>query len=109
MEIVYILMLALVFAIGFAIGWQQREVYAQKKVEHFFEAMEEMTKEDIKENTINIKIEKHKEVFYIFNSDDDEFMGQGETRKDVESALAKRFPNKRFLATKENLQEVGWQ
>lgn len=109
MEVVYILVLALFFAIGFVVGWQQREVFAKKKVEHFFEAMEEMTKEDIKANTVNIKIEKHNEVFYVFNSDSDDFMGQGTTRKDVESALAKRFPDKRFLATKDNLQEVGWQ
>ena len=65
--------------------------------------------ETLRKNTIPIKIEIHKDVYYVFNKESDEFMGQGATRKELEDELAKRHPDKRFIATPENLKEVGFQ
>lgn len=101
-----------VFAVGFVVGWYQRERYAKKVVEQL---MGDLTKnldeatEEIKDSFIPIKIEKHSDTYYVFNSDTDEFMGQAADKVTLEKELAKRFPGKRFTATASNLTEMGFQ
>lgn len=99
---------AIAFVLGFVFGWVQRERYAKKIVSSMLDDLETDMVNTIKENTIPIKIEKHGEALYVFNSESDEFMGQGMTRDELEKELAKRFPNKKFNATSENLKEVGF-
>ena len=69
--------------------------------------LEKLEKE--KAETINIKIERNGDFYYVFESDTDSFMGQATTRIDLEKVLAEKFPGKRFYATAANLKEVGFK
>lgn len=96
-----------VLAFGFALGWTSRETAAKRRVDKFVKQLEEA--EESTDELIRIKIEKHGEVYYVFgDGDNNEFMAQGTTFKEIEDALAKRYPEKRFAATPENLKEMGF-
>jgi hypothetical protein len=101
-----------VFIFGFILGWVLREEMAKRRVDKLMEQLEGDIGEKVealRKNVIPIKIEIHSGVYYVFNTDNDEFMAQGANRKELEDALAKRHPEKRFIATPENLKEVGFQ
>ena len=61
-----------------------------------------------KEDFIPIQIEKHHDIFYVYNIKSKRFMAQGETREILENNLAKNFPDKQFAALPQNLKEVGF-
>jgi hypothetical protein len=100
-----------VFALGFILGWILREELAKRRVDKLLAELEgdiEEKSDAIRKNTIPIKIEIHNGAYYVFNTDTDEFMAQGKTRPELEIELAKRHPEKRFIATPDNLKEVGF-
>lgn len=95
-----------VFFVGFIFGWNLREYMAKRYVDQFVRENLETLEKFEEEHTINIVIERHGEMLYVFEKDGS-FMAQGKNRRELESALAKGFPNKRFYASAENLKEVG--
>jgi hypothetical protein len=96
-----------IFALGFAFGWTSREAAAKRRVEQFVKQLE--SEEDQSDELIRIKIEKHSDVYYVYaDADNGEFMAQGASMKELEDALAKRYPEKKFAATPENLKEMGF-
>ncbi len=100
----------IVFSLGFILGWVLREEIAKRRVDYLMKQLGEEL-EDVAEaakDLINIKIELHSGQYYVFNKETDEFMAQAPTRNELEDALAKRYPDKRFAATPENLKEVGF-
>jgi len=101
----YDYLLWLVFWImGAVYGWYARERHAKRHIERIYSEVQEIVGETINENLIPITIEKHKGGFFVYNKDTSEFMGQGQTRRQLEDTLAKRFPDKRFAASTENLK-----
>ena len=88
---------------GAVFGWHARERHAKRTLDRFFAHVEEERKE-IDGSLIPITIEKHSGVFYVYNKDTNEFMGQGNTKRELEQNLAKRFPEKKFAADKQNLR-----
>ena len=103
----HILYVFLVFAVGFLVGWNEREKWASKKVDALLDMFNKEVEKQVEESRIDIKIEKHNDVYYVFNKHTDDFMAQASTRKELEDALAARFSGKRFFADAENLKEVG--
>jgi frataxin-like iron-binding protein CyaY len=103
----HILYVFLVFAAGFLVGWNEREKWASKKVDALLDMFNKEVEKQVEESRIDIKIEKHNDVYYVFNKHTDDFMAQASTRKELEDALAARFSGKRFFADAENLKEVG--
>jgi frataxin-like iron-binding protein CyaY len=103
----HILYVLLVFAVGFLVGWNEREKWASKKVDALLTMFNEEVEKQVEESRIDIKIEKHNDVYYVYNKHTDDFMAQASTRKELEDALAARFSGKRFFADAENLKEVG--
>lgn len=97
------------FLVGFVIGWNQREAYAKKRVDFLMDHLNDALDQELKDTTINISIEKQNGVFYVYGKETNDFMGQGTTRKELETVLAERYPDKRFAATKQNLAEVGFE
>lgn len=97
-----------IFVAGFILGWESRERAAKKTVERLLDQMEEQLDKE-KEDTINIKIERNGDFFYVFQSENDSFMAQATNRMDLEKELGKKFPGKRFYATSDNLKEVGFK
>jgi hypothetical protein len=103
-----IIAVAVVGILGFYSGWKAREQAAARRVDELLEYAEAEALREIKENVIRISIEKHQDVYYVYNMDDQSFMAQGKDRKELESILASKYPGKSFAATKENLYEMGF-
>jgi len=103
----HILYVFLVFAVGFLVGWNEREKWASRKVDALLDMFNKEVEKQVEESRIDIKIEKHNDVYYVFNKHTDDFMAQASTRKELEDALAARFSGKRFYADVDNLKEVG--
>ena len=90
------------FFYGAICGWKAREKHAMKLTGKLVEEIEEE-----KKSLIQITIEQHGEVFYIYNKEDKTFMAQGKNKKELEDALSARFPGKKFAASEEELQKAG--
>lgn len=105
-----ILSILVVVGLSFWGGWMFREYQARKRIDQLLDMMEEegvgLTSGPTPRK---IRIEKVKEVFYIYDLDTDEFLAQGDTRAVLEKNLAERFPNNFFAATAANLKEVGFE
>lgn len=96
-----------VFILGFILGWVLREEMAKRRVDALLNQLGSEL-ETVAKDLINIKIEQHSGMYYVFNKETDEFMAQAPTRQELEDSLAERYPEKRFAATPENLKEVGF-
>lgn len=104
MEFIDYVTYVVVWFMGAVYGWYARERHAKRTIDRFFSEVEESVNEQVDESIIKINIERHSGVFYVYNKDTGEFMGQGNTRKELEDVLAKRFPEKKFAADKEDLK-----
>jgi hypothetical protein len=107
MEFIDYLTYVVVWILGAVYGWYARERQARRTIDRFFSNLEEDDDEHVVDSVIPIKIDRHSGVFYVYNKDTEEFMGQGNTRKDLEVNLAKRFPDKKFAADKESLKVLN--
>jgi hypothetical protein len=107
-EISDILIYALVFILGTVWGWNLRERHAERKVDSFMEEIDSEVKRRMSDQMITINIEKQNGVFYVYNKDSNDFMGQGKTKQELEENLAKRFPDKKFVADTNNLKDMGF-
>ena len=96
------------FIVGIFWGWKLREYRATQQIDKLFKEAEQQIQVETAVSPIRIMIEKHNDTFYVYSEDDQMFMAQGSTFKDVEETLTKRFPGKRFAADPENLKEVGY-
>ena len=106
-----IILMLLVMVVCFISGWIAREIAATRRIDRLMESVQVDIREKIEEeleNLIPIKIEYDNSTFFVYNNDDNTFMAQGATRKELEQNLEKRFPNKRFAARPENLRDVGF-
>jgi hypothetical protein len=93
-----------IWFMGAVYGWYARERHAKRTIDRFVTQFVDEEVEAVKDSIIPITIEKHNGGFLVFNKETHEFMAQGGTRRQLEDALAKRFPDKRFTATTENLK-----
>lgn len=101
----YIVVASIVFALGTLYGWGLRERHATRTLERFLEQAKE---EQESEELIHIVIEKHNDVFYVYERENRTFMAQGSTREELEENLKKRYPDQRFACPEKILKEVGF-
>lgn len=94
--------------VGIVYGWKLREVHAKVVTKRIMEELQEGLEEQESDEMIQITIEQHNGVFYVYGREDNQFMGQGNTKEDLEDVLAKRFPGKRFACAEKVLKEVGF-
>ena len=97
------IILFVVLVIGLITGWNLRERYAMLVVKDLVSELSTKAKE----NSIKIKMEKHNDHFYVYNAEDNSFMGQSDTFDNIDKLLSERYPGKKFLMTEENMKEVG--
>ncbi len=97
----------LVWLHGIGLGWKMRERHATKQIDSFMKQVDEQVEEKISNSMIRINIEKHNDTFYVYNKDNNDFMGQGTSKQELEKILSERFPNKKFMADSDNLKEMG--
>lgn len=98
------LALIVVWILGAIYGWFARERHAIRTLDRLLTEVEESISEEVNDSIIPIIIEKHNNILFVYNKDTNEFMGQGETRLDLEKTLNQRYPDKKFSADKENLR-----
>jgi hypothetical protein len=101
-----LIILVVAVIIAYKIGWIAREYHARATIDNFVQYME-AKQEEATEGLIPIIIEKVDGVFYVYSGQDNTFMAQGKNRRDLEDALDKRYPGKKFAALPSNLKEVG--
>lgn len=99
----------LIFIVGILLGWKFREYTAVRKFNKMIKKAEEETPKQ--PNKISVKIERSGKMFYLYNSETDEFLTQGYSKEEIQENLKKRFKNvdMAFHATSENIKEVGFK
>jgi hypothetical protein len=98
------LILAGALVIGFYAGWVGREKYAMRTVLQILEQAAEQ--EEQEEQRDRLSLERHGEIIYAYTTEG-EFIGQGNDLFALDEVIQKRFPGRKFLVKKENLEEVG--
>jgi hypothetical protein len=99
------LILAGALVVGFYAGWVAREQYAMRTVLQILEQAAEK-EETEEEGRDRLTLERHNDVIYAYTTDG-EFIGQGNDLFSLDEVIQKRFPGRKFLIKKENLEEVG--
>jgi hypothetical protein len=102
------LIIIVVAAIAFVGGWKAREYQATRFLTNYRKAIEESMAAEIS-NTILIDIQREGDQFFIYNKATGEFLAQGNSHTEVSVVLSSRFPCKRFIATPQNLEDVGYK
>jgi hypothetical protein len=100
------LVLLLCVVLGFRLGWVAREMHAKRILREMVEMVDDSEEEN--DETIAITIDKHNDQFFVYSLHDSTFMAQGSTRQEVEKHLEQQFPGKKFVATHQNLIDVGF-
>ncbi len=90
--------------VGFIAGWNGRERHAMNTIHKILEEAEEA--EESAEQPERMRLERHGEVIYAFTVENDTFIAQGTTLEELDSAIQKRFPGKKFRIKESNLEEV---
>lgn len=102
------LLIVLALVGGIRLGWVARERHAKKLLESLAVQIEESIEHQLEEDTIAITIDKHEDGYFVYRMDDQMFLAQGSTRHELEKRLATSYPEKQFVATYDNLHEVGF-
>jgi len=93
---------------GAVSGWKAREEHAKNVTEKLINHLQESVERQVEESVIHITIEKHNEMFYVYDRETNEFMAQGSSKDEVETNLQKRYPGKRFGCAESNLSQTGF-
>jgi len=106
MELILLVVYTFIVWIGGAVsGWKAREEHARQITEKFIGHLQQSQEDDV---TIQITIEKHNDVFYVYDRQTNEFMAQGSSKDEVENNLKKRYPGKSFGCAESNLSQTGF-
>jgi len=107
MEFSDLILYILIFVVGFALGWHQRERVAMNRVETLLAKFDEIPYgeevDDDRDDYIRINVEKHGAVIYLYNAETNEFVGQGSTKEEIKSALKRKYPGGKFAVEQEGL------
>ena len=93
------------FVLGGVYGYNLRERIAQRVIEKTLSQLEKV-QEEVRKDLIHITVEKHESRLFIYNKESNEFMAQGTTMDELNDALEKRFPGKKFACSEEHLEII---
>jgi hypothetical protein len=106
----------LVYIACFILGWYARQWFAVLRLNYLLKEhnidlpdFKEDLKSDISAPELKIKVEKHKDTFYIYDANTDKFLAQGATRTECVDKLTKEFPKFDIVADPNNTSEVGFK
>ena len=97
-----------IWVMGAVSGWKAREEHAKQVTEKLLDRLQESVERQVEENVIQINIEKHNDMFYVYDRETNEFMAQGSSKDEVETNLRKRYPGKSFGCAESNLSQTGF-
>lgn len=93
--------------VGFVLGWFIREAVAVQKIKQLVKTIEETNTP--KPNELRVKIEKHKDMFYLYTQSDERFIAQGASKAEVTEVLKKYYSTVTIVADPDNIKEVGFK
>lgn len=93
--------------VAFVWGYRFREHLATRKMNSLVERLSQDL-EEVKNNVMLVTIEKHGDMFLVYEKDTNRFLTQSKDQKELGENLKKMFPNKRFAASHQNMREVGY-
>lgn len=82
------------------------EKYLTAKNESFKEQIRDMQAE-IKDTVILVNIEKHDDIFYLYEKDTQEFIAQGSNFNEVKKNCETRFKGKSVIADEVQMEQFG--
>ena len=85
--------------------WQ---TYLIAKNEALENQIKEMTSK-LKEQVIYVNIEKHNNVFYLFEKDTNRFIAQGTNFDEIKNHCETRFKNKSVIADESQMDQLGFK
>ena len=101
----------LIIIVGIFIGWKWREISAiqlhRKMQEEKQESRIHQLAEKIQGTFVEATVEKIGDIFYMHNKETGEFLAQGNTSDELSENLRSRFPDKRFVMDKKDLNAIG--
>jgi hypothetical protein len=104
MEILLIIVTCiLIYIVAFKRGYEYREKEARDSISKTIDNLEK----EFLDSVVVVKLEKVEDIFFVYDDKTNEFMAQGKSHEELAKTLKTRFPNKRFVASGENLREVG--
>lgn len=95
-----------VFGIGFFLGWTLREKVAVQRIQKVTDEIAEDMVEQFKSKVIDISVEDHEGVFYIYSKDDGSYLAHAPSMEKLEDILMEKFPGKLFNANTDDLQKL---
>lgn len=96
-----ILSCSIIFFIGMLYGWG---LHQRMMVRRIRSALSELG-QTLEDEIVEVSIEKHDDVIYVYDKHTKQFMAQGKDRKEVEQILAEKFPGKRFAAPQTEIEQ----
>ena len=85
--------------------WQ---VYLTAKNEALVEQIKDMQAQ-IKNTVIHVDIEKHDDIFYLYDKDTREFIAQGSNFEEVKQRCEARFKGKAVVADEVQMNQLGFK
>jgi hypothetical protein len=82
------------------------ELYLVAKNADLTKQVEEITKQ-IKEQIIHVNIEKHGNMFYLYEKDTNRFIAQGTSFDEVKENCEARFKGKSVVGNEEQMNQLG--
>lgn len=97
------------FAIGFACGWFALQLWVTYRARQIIAQIESRVEENIKaskENKVELEFQRQGNKIYAYQAKDGVFVSHGDTMTEVVEDLQKRFPDKLFVGSSQNIKEV---
>jgi hypothetical protein len=98
--VVALLGLVVLFFLGTVYGWMLHQKMIVTRIKNLMANISDVVDKEV----IQINIEKHGDMVYVYNRETKQFMAQGKTREELEEILLQKFPGKRFAAPESELQ-----
>lgn len=101
----------ILYGLGLLSGWWASKIFhlhllrsilkdlgvSQQDLLSLLNRSEEESSDDPELDQIDIKIEKHSNTLYAFRKDNDQFLGQGNSKEQLIEAMAQRMKNVRLI------------
>lgn len=101
-----LLALSVIFGLGFFMGWRMREQTALRHLDKMADEIANDALEEFKSKVIDITVEDHDGVFYIYKREDGSYLAHGPSMEKLEDILMDKFPGKLFNAKPDDLEKL---
>lgn len=94
----------MIYIIVFFLGWYFKGLYISWAISNFLKNYNKNLKTP---NNVILKFEIKDDVIYAYDYELNTFLAYGKDLSEIKNELEKKYPNKNFSATKEELRKIG--